>query len=91
MNWLIAMALLALFGLAWLLLRRPAPLKTDQTPPLTAEELAEAGIELYEISRRLDVALTRHELRTEVLQVRRELDQELRLLKTLDSQDETDE
>lgn len=84
----VAVLLLALLFVAWLLLRPSAPLD-DEGPEPTTEELAKAAIELHRISRRLDIAFARHELRSDVLRTQRELDQELRLLKVLGGNDES--
>lgn len=87
MTWL-AIVILALFAVAWLLLRPPnldlGP-EPEELPDASDEELMRAATELHDISRRLDVAWTRHELRTESGRLRRELAEELRAVEALEA------
>ncbi len=63
--------LLALLVIAGLLIRK----QTSRPPPVDAdpEQVLRAAAELHKIRRRLDVALTRSELRSESTRVKREI------------------
>ena len=63
--------LLVLMGIAVLLLRRqtPRPPAVDPDP----EQVLRASTELHKIRRRLDVSLTRSEIRSESARVKREI------------------
>lgn len=88
MTWL-AIVILLLFALAWVLLRPPnldPEPEPEELPDASDEEMMRAATELHDISRRLDVAWTRHELRTESSHLRRELAEELRAVEALEAE-----
>jgi hypothetical protein len=74
--------ILAVLVLAILLLRRRQPDSDNEVAG--KEQIARAALELRNVSRRLDVAWTRHELRSESNKLRRELATEMSLIEALE-------
>lgn len=89
MPWLILAALAVIVVVSLLLVKRREP--PVNLEDFGAEEIVQAAAELHEISRRLEVAQVRHDLRGETHRLRRELDKELRAVEALESSQPSEE
>lgn len=90
MTWIVLVALaVVLVALKLVLVKRREP--TVDTGEVSDEELVRAAVELHGIGQRLEVAWTRHELRSETNRLRRELAEEMRVVEALEARELSDE
>lgn len=85
MIWFV-LVVLAVFGVSLMLVKHRAPsAEVEVVDDFSDEELVRAAVELHNISQRLNVAWTRHELRGETNRLRRELAEEMRRVEALEA------